>query len=105
LLNYYISTKSLVEAAKTATIVARQEQDTGNYNAAHATLLRACKELKAKHVQLPKDVLDALRVLHFYRLVRVQVGLKNHKTAARLLMHVVDNISKFPGREFSQSVC
>lgn len=84
-----------MEASKTALIVAMEDQKAGNYRDAHNTLVRTCKELKSHSMKIPKDIMDALKILHYYLLVRKHVNIQNHKQAARLLTVIVDNISKF----------
>ncbi|CAG7728859.1 unnamed protein product [Allacma fusca] len=97
LLKYYIRSGKLVEASKTALIVSREEQNGGNYKESHNVLVETCRELKNGNIRIPRDVLEALRIVHDYLLVRRHVVLQNHERAARLLIRICDNISKFPG--------
>jgi len=91
--------RTLVEAFKTGLIVAMEDHKGGNYRDAHATLVRTCKELKSHSMKIPKDIMDAHKILHYYLLVRKHVTIQNHKQAAGLLVALVDNISKFPTRK------
>ena len=101
MLKYYIRSGKLVEASKTALIVSREEQTAGSYKESHNVLVETCRELKNANIKIPRDVMEALRIVHDYLLVRRHVLIQNHEKAARLLIRICDNISKFPGRKFN----
>ena len=44
-------------------------------------------------------------LLHSYALVKVHVKKGDHMRAARLLLRVANNISKFPSREYRGVIC
>ncbi|KAJ8281320.1 hypothetical protein GJAV_G00066160 [Gymnothorax javanicus] len=72
LFRLYMALKHYREAARTAIIIAREEQSAGNYRNAH-------------------DVLFSI-----YILVKVHVKRGDHLKGARMLIRVSNNISKFP---------
>lgn len=92
----YMAKKEFKEAAKTAVIIASQEQIAGNYRSAHDLLFSMAQELKENNLQIASDMKKNLILLHRYILVRIHVKLSNHNLAARLLVLVAENISQFP---------
>lgn len=94
----YISMGNFVEAAKTAVIIALDEQAAGNYRQAHDLLFECYRKLRNSGAKVPADIDRSLAILHSYVQVKVMVKLDDHDTAARLLKRVADNISKFPAR-------
>lgn len=83
-------------AAKMAFLIARSEQEMGNYKVAHEYLLKTLLELR-KHGIIPSsEYSKSLLLLHSYTLVRGKVREGQHAVAARLLVRVAKNISKFP---------
>ena len=111
------------QAAKTAIIIARQEQELGNYRVAHQILLDTHRELSLQKIRvpqeptiltispshhhtvllhplllppLPQELAHSLMLLHSYVLVKVLVKLGDHLAGARMLVRVARNISKFP---------
>ena len=96
LFRVHLSLENYEAAAKMAFLIARNEQEMGNYKIAHGYLLNTLLELK-KHSILPSsEYSKALLLLHSYILVRSKVRDGDHNTAARLLVRVAKNISKFP---------
>lgn len=87
------------EAAKTAVIIANQEQIAGNYRSAHDLLFTMYQELRRNNLSIASDMRNNLILLHRYTLARVHVKLGNHKLAAKLLIQVATNISQFPSRK------
>ncbi|MPC56391.1 WD repeat-containing protein 19 [Portunus trituberculatus] len=73
LFRLYMAKNQYREAAKTAIIIAREEQNS--------------------------DMSSALLLLHSYTLARLLVRKGDHLKAARMLIRVSNNISKFPARE------
>jgi WD repeat-containing protein 19 len=122
--------KKYVEAAKTAVLISRQEQQSGNYRDAHDVLFNMYSDLIKENIKIPYELTQNLMILHSYILVKVnqylsatrtislyilgnivetsvlfilvkiQIKLGNHLKAARLLCRIAENISKFPSREF-----
>ncbi|KAI9017068.1 WD repeat-containing protein 19 [Gaertneriomyces semiglobifer] len=92
----YMSLGQYREAARTATIIARGEQVLGNYRAARDLLLDNYKQLEATKNHIPAEIDRMLMLLHSYILVKTLVRLDDHYKAARMLIRVSNNISKFP---------
>ncbi|KAH8074262.1 hypothetical protein JL721_1813 [Aureococcus anophagefferens] len=83
-------------AAKTAVIIARQEQDLGSYKAAHAILYETTIQLEAQEVHVPQNLRKPFILLHSYLLVKKLIKAGDHDAAARMLLRVAKSISKFP---------
>ncbi|KAK9508924.1 hypothetical protein O3M35_006365 [Rhynocoris fuscipes] len=92
----YRARKQYREAAKTAIIIANDEMIGGNYSVAHSVLLGMCMDLHDNGLPIIIELMSLLTLLHSYRLVRLHVKLGNHYIAARMLLRVSDNVSKFP---------
>mmetsp|Transcript_37661 Transcript_37661/g.118764 ORF Transcript_37661/g.118764 Transcript_37661/m.118764 type:complete len:1376 (+) Transcript_37661:207-4334(+) len=84
------------QAAQTSVLIARQEQEMGNYKLAHSQLFDTYKELDSQQKRPPQDLHKQLMLLHSYILVKSLVKLGDHEAAARMLIRVGNNISKFP---------
>lgn len=84
------------QAGTTAIIIAKQEQEMGNYKVAHAILLQTYRELDNHKLRVPQDVQRMLSLLHSYVIVKKLVKASDHMSAARMLVRVAKNISKFP---------
>ena len=65
--------KQYKEAAKTAVIIAREEQSAGNYRNAHDVLFNMYQELVAHRIPVPWEMANNLMVLHSYTLARLHV--------------------------------
>jgi WD repeat-containing protein 19 len=100
LFRLYMARKQYREAAKTAVIIANQEQLAGNYRSAHDLLFSNVQELKRNNLEIASDMKFSLNLLHRYILVRTHVKRGNHLLAAQLLEQVAKNISQFPSRKF-----
>ena len=96
LFRLYMAKKQYREAAKTAVIIAREEQNSGNYRHAHDVLLGMMDELRKQKLKVPKDMSESLMLLHSYTLARLHVRRGDHLKAARMLIRVANHISKFP---------
>lgn len=59
------------EAARTAIIIAREEQNGGQYRNAHDVLYNMYKELKKEGIKIPSEMQNNLMILHSYMLVKV----------------------------------
>ncbi|KAJ3156217.1 WD repeat-containing protein 19 [Geranomyces michiganensis] len=92
----YMSLGQYREAARTAIIIAREEQALGNYRAAHDLLLDNYRQLRASKNHVPAEIERMLMLLHSYMLVKALVRINEHEKGARMLMRVANNISKFP---------
>lgn len=96
LFKLYMARKLYREAAKTAVIIANEEQINGSYRVAHDLLLTMYQELSKNNIKIPQEMYANLTLLHSYTLVRLHVKKGNHLKGARLLIRVANNISKFP---------
>lgn len=92
----YLALKKYENAAKTALIIAREEQDLGNYPVAHSVLVETIRHLEDAKIKVSLQLRQAFVLLHSYTLVKSMVKRNDHMMAARLLLRVVQNISKFP---------
>lgn len=100
LFRLYMARKQFTEAAKTAVIIASEEQINGNYRNAHDVLYSMYQELRRQRIRIPNEMLSNLTLLHSYILVRLHVRRGDHLKGARMLIRVANNISKFPSRKF-----
>ncbi|TNN69397.1 WD repeat-containing protein 19 [Liparis tanakae] len=96
LFRLYMALQQYREAARTAIIIAREEQCAGNYRNAHDVLFSMYTELKAQKITIPTEMATNLMILHSYLLVKVHVKRGDHLKGARMLIRVSNNISKFP---------
>jgi WD repeat-containing protein 19 len=84
------------QAAKTAVIIARHEQDLGNYKVAHGILYETVRQLEDHKARVPQALRASFVLLHSYMLVKMLVKREDHEGAARMLLRVAKNISRFP---------
>ncbi|XP_029445186.1 WD repeat-containing protein 19 isoform X1 [Rhinatrema bivittatum] len=96
LFRLYMALKQYREAAKSAIIIAREEQSAGNYRNAHDVLFSMYAELRAQKIKIPSEMATNLMILHSYILVKIHVKRGDHMKGARMLIRVANNISKFP---------
>ncbi|XP_076359241.1 WD repeat-containing protein 19-like isoform X2 [Tachypleus tridentatus] len=96
LFRLYMALRQFKEAAKTATVIAREEQNAGNYRNAHDVLFSMYQELKRQKIKIPTEMYTNLTILHSYILVKIHVKRGDHMKGARMLIRVANNISKFP---------
>nr|CAH7760831.1 unnamed protein product [Callosobruchus chinensis] len=96
LFRLYMARKQFRDASKSALIIANEEQVNGNYRNAHDVLFTMCQELKQNGIKIPYEMYANLMLLHSYILVRLHVKRGDHSKAARMLIRVANNISKFP---------
>ncbi|ORY49888.1 WD repeat-containing protein 19 [Rhizoclosmatium globosum] len=92
----YMSLGAYRDAARTAIIIAREEQMLGNYRAAHDLLLDNFRQLRKCKAKVPADLERMLMLLHSYILVKTLIRLNQHELGARMLIRVSNSISKFP---------
>jgi len=84
------------KASKTAVIIAAQEQQIGGYSTAHSLLFDTMRELMNHKAKIPNELRRNLILIHSYVIVRKLVKRQKHKDAARMLIRVCKNISRFP---------
>jgi len=84
------------EAAKTAIIIAREEQNLGNYRASHEVLLEIYLMLTNINSKIPNEIEKMLMLIHSYSLIKLLLKIDEHMKAAKMLIRVSNNISKFP---------
>lgn len=96
LFRLYMALHQHREAARTAIIIAREEQNAGNYRNAHDVLFSMHGQLRQRNIRIPAEMSTNLMILHSYVVVKLHVKHGNHLKAARLLIRVAHNISKFP---------
>ncbi|XP_014673105.1 PREDICTED: WD repeat-containing protein 19-like [Priapulus caudatus] len=104
LFRLYMALQQYREAARTAIIIAREEQYNGNYRSAHDVLYSMYRELRLHGITVSTEMASNLMVLHSYILVKIHVKRGDHMKAARLLIRVANNISKFPARTYHDSI-
>ncbi|XP_043247202.1 WD repeat-containing protein 19-like isoform X3 [Amphibalanus amphitrite] len=96
LFRLYMARKMYRESAKTAVIIAKEEQKVGSYRNAHDMLLGMYQELRKHKIRVPSELASNMMLLHSYILARIHVKRNEHLIAARLLIRVSNSISKFP---------
>jgi len=92
----YLALKKYEDAAKTALIIARQEQDLGNYALAHSVVVETIRQLEDAGMKVSLQLRQTFVLLHSYTLVKNLVKRGDHDGAARLLLRIVQSVSKFP---------
>ncbi|KAF1791464.1 WD40/YVTN repeat-like-containing domain [Phytophthora cactorum] len=92
----YLALGNYTQAAKTAVIIARQEQELGNYKLARDVLVETSRQLRARRLRVARELQNALALLHSYVLVKKLVKRSQHGPAARMLVRVAQHLSKFP---------
>ncbi|NXO83768.1 WDR19 protein, partial [Sitta europaea] len=96
LFRLYMAIKQYRDAARTAIIIAREEQCSGNYRNARDVLFSMYSELKTQKIKISSEMATNLMILHSYILVKIHVKRGDHMKGARMLIRVANNISKFP---------
>ena len=91
-----MSLKKYEQAAQTALILARQEQDMGQYPKAHNVLYETIRQLEEASTKVPLQLRQQFVLLHSYIRIKSLVKSGDHMGAARLLLRVVQNLTKFP---------
>ena len=92
----YMALKKYEDAAKTALIIARQEQDMGNYTVAHGVVYETIRSLEDAGIKVSLQLRQHFVLLHSYLRVKGLVKAGDHMGAAQMLLRVAQNISKFP---------
>ena len=57
------------------------------------------RELQKQDIKVPLEMENNLLILHSYMLAKAHLKRGDHKKAARMLIRVAENISKFPERK------
>ncbi|KAH7716252.1 hypothetical protein AAVH_16378 [Aphelenchoides avenae] len=96
LFTLYVQLKMYPEAAKTAIIIAEEQQKRGYYRTAHDLLFGMYQSLTQHKIRIPAEVESNLMILHSYIIVKLLVKRGDNGRASRLLMRVSTNISRFP---------
>lgn len=84
------------QAAKTALLIAKQEQQMGNYQTAKNILFETHQELLAKDHYISSELRQNLMLLQSYIVIKELTKLGDPELSARLLVRVAKNVSKFP---------
>eukprot|EP00727_Mastigamoeba_balamuthi_P013091 m51a1_g8404 putative wd repeat-containing protein 19 isoform x1 (1404) ;mRNA; r:243939-249400 len=92
----FMALGNYLQAARTAIIIARQEQEMGNYKPAHTILFDTFRVLDTNGIKVIAELRRNLCLLHSYIIAKELVKSKQHDLAARMLVRVCRNISKFP---------
>jgi WD repeat-containing protein 19 len=92
----YMALGNFKQAAKTASLIAKQEQDLGNYLAAHNVLFDIIGQLEQRNIHVPADLRHALMLVHSYIIIKDLTATKDAILPARMLVRIAKNISKFP---------
>merc|ERR1712147_236137 len=92
LFKLHIALGNYDKAAQTAVVIAKQEQERGNYKLAHDQLFGTYKELRSQGKRPSTELDRTLMLLHSYILVKSLVKLGDHMGAARMLIRVARNI-------------
>ncbi|XP_037103187.1 WD repeat-containing protein 19 [Syngnathus acus] len=96
LFRLYMALQQYREAARTAIIIAREEQNAGNYRSSHNVLFSMYTQLQAHKIKIPAEMATNLMILHSYLLGKIHIKRRDHLKGARMLIRVSKNISKFP---------
>eukprot|EP01029_Cantina_marsupialis_P026834 TRINITY_DN7306_c0_g1_i3.p1 TRINITY_DN7306_c0_g1~~TRINITY_DN7306_c0_g1_i3.p1 ORF type:complete len:1019 (-),score=347.17 TRINITY_DN7306_c0_g1_i3:302-3358(-) len=94
----YMALESYPQAAKTAIILARQEQENGRFKKAHNFLLETMTELRAHDCIIPRHLHDALMLIHSHQRIKALAATGNHFGAAQMLLRVIKKKSQFPSQ-------
>ncbi|KIH52681.1 tetratricopeptide repeat protein, partial [Ancylostoma duodenale] len=70
LFRLYVALGMTREAATTAVVIARQEQEQGSYTVARNVLLAMYQELVAKNIKVPNEMQNSLMIIHSYLIVK-----------------------------------
>lgn len=87
--------KLFKQAAKISLTISNQEQESGDYKAAHQMLYETFKDMKANNVRIPVEISNKLMILHSYNIVKRIVKQGDHEAASWILNRVCKNISQF----------
>lgn len=92
----YMALRKYEDAAKTALIIAKQEQDMGNYALARQVVVETIRQLEDSNIKVPSQIRSHFVLVHSYMLAKLLAKGGDHSGAARMLLRVAKNASKFP---------
>ncbi|KPM07635.1 WD repeat-containing protein 19-like protein [Sarcoptes scabiei] len=96
LFRFYMKMQLWSEAAKTSIIIAREEQNSGNYRNAHQLLFQMCSELKLNQKPIPSEMIFNLMLVHCYLLAKMWIRIEGHDISSKLLIRIYENVKQFP---------
>ncbi|KAG2385456.1 hypothetical protein C9374_003271 [Naegleria lovaniensis] len=92
----YMALGNFKQAASTALVIAKQEQEIGNYQIAHSILYDTVRQLEKKGHHVQFELRESLNLLHSYLIVKYLSKMQEQTIASRMLLRITKNISKFP---------
>ncbi|EFC50007.1 hypothetical protein NAEGRDRAFT_29690, partial [Naegleria gruberi] len=92
----YMALGNFKQAASTALVIAKQEQEIGNYQIAHSILFDTVRQLEKKGHHVQFELRESLNLLHSYLIVKYLSKMQEQTIASRMLLRITKNISKFP---------
>ncbi|CAJ0580754.1 unnamed protein product, partial [Mesorhabditis spiculigera] len=95
LFRMYVALHMSREAAKTAVVIAKDEQNRGNYKVARDLLFAMHQDLNDKNIAVPNEMQYSMMLVHSYLIVRNLIKRDDTMHAARMLIRVAQNISWF----------
>ncbi|CAJ0941201.1 unnamed protein product, partial [Mesorhabditis belari] len=95
LFRMYVALNMTREAARTAVVIARDEQSRGNYKVARDLLYAMYQDLQEKNIAVPLEMQQSLMLIHSYLIVKNLIRRDETLKAARMLIRVAQNISRF----------
>ncbi|KAF7634437.1 hypothetical protein Mgra_00006192 [Meloidogyne graminicola] len=96
LFQLYVKLSMHEEGAKTALIIAQEQQFKGFYKTAHDLLFEMYQTLRRENIRIHSEMENALMLLHSYNIVKGLLKRGDNFTAAKLLCRVSENIGQFP---------
>ena len=97
LFSLYMALGKYEKGCGMAIVIARREQNMGHYRIAHRLLYQTYKQLEKHGIGIPSELRWNLMLLHSYLIAKpLMKTLNDHEMAARMLVRVSKNISKFP---------
>jgi len=88
LFQFYIQLKMYAEAAKTAIIIAREQQSKGSYRTAHDLLFSMYTTLREQKIHVSADITNDLLLLHSYSLIKVRDQSNNWISSGSSARHL-----------------
>lgn len=87
LFRLYMKLGHVKDAAKTAIVIAREEQSAGNYRNAHSLLFSMSQELRKHQIRVLSDMNSSLMLIHSYLLAKVSGLLSSLEIHDCILWH------------------
>jgi tetratricopeptide (TPR) repeat protein len=91
----YMALKKYEEAAKTALIITNQEMELGKYEEARQVVAETIRSLEDSNMKVNLQLKQLFILLHSYHLAKLYLQQSDDLSAARLLLRVAANVSKF----------